>query len=584
MQTNKKSKIQAFTFYGISILHCFLMFSCAQIITPTGGPKDTQAPEITQAQPANFSTNFQQKDIHIQFNEWIQPLTNAKNQVIISPEIEPFPTITIARNDLKIHFKNELESNTTYSIFFGDNIKDNNEGNPYPNFKYVFSTGNFLDSLKVNGHITTNLDKIPDNTFLLLYKDISDSAFITKRPYSITKIKTDGSFELDHVKEGKYRLFALSDKNNNYFYDLPTEEIAFLDSNINLHSNLDTLHLELFLPEEDKLRIQQFDRIVKNGILNLTFNKEVSLNADEITATIVGNKSIQPIAFTEKDQKKMAIYFPNMELDSNTFQLVLKNKDVLIDTITIKTTQKKSAQPILFFTDSLFLKTAYVIEGSPLRMLSTHYSLSVIDTNKIIITDTTKQFIPFTISRKEDLATYELSANWKPDTRYMFHVSDSSLYDLVGNYNKMQEFSFRTISTKKSSNLLINYELPNILSDFIVILKDNSGKVLDKRILRDSQRVQINYGKLLSGTYTVEVIQDENKNGIWNSGNYQLKTFPEKIYKESKPIILKENWDAEETINVDFQNKSGKAGFTDKSSTLPTKPNIGKQPQGGAGF
>ncbi|MEZ5053493.1 MAG: Ig-like domain-containing protein [Chitinophagales bacterium] len=170
MQQHKKSSIESFAFYSISILHCFLLFSCAQIITPTGGPRDTQAPEITQAQPTNFSTNFQQKDIHIQFNEWIQPLTNAKNQVIISPEIEPFPSITIARNDLSIRFKNALEPNTTYSIFFGDNIKDNNEGNPYPNFKYVFSTGNFLDSLIIKGHITTNLDKIPDNTFLYCIK------------------------------------------------------------------------------------------------------------------------------------------------------------------------------------------------------------------------------------------------------------------------------------------------------------------------------------------------------------------------------------------------------------------------------
>lgn len=584
MQQHKKSSIESFAFYSISILHCFLLFSCAQIITPTGGPRDTQAPEITQAQPTNFSTNFQQKDIHIQFNEWIQPLTNAKNQVIISPEIEPFPSITIARNDLSIRFKNALEPNTTYSIFFGDNIKDNNEGNPYPNFKYVFSTGNFLDSLIIKGHITTNLDKIPDNTFLLLYKDISDSAFTTKRPYSITKIKTDGSFELNHVKEGNYRIFALSDKNNNYFYDLPTEEIAFLNSNINVHSNVDTLQLELFLPEEDKLRIQQFDRIVKNGILNLTFNKEISINADEITASLVGNNVVQPIAFTEKDQKNMAIYFPNMETDSNTFQLVIKNKSILIDTITIKTFHKKSPQPIPFFTDSLFLKNAFVIEGDPMYIRASNYSLSPIDTGKIIVTDTTKNPIPFSITRKDDLITYELFANWKPDMLYTFHVSDSAISDLVGNYNKLQEFSFRSIAVKKSSNLLINYVLPDISSDFIAILKDNSGKVLDKRILRDSQRVQINYGKLLSGSYTVEVIQDENKNGIWNSGNYQLKTFPEKIYKEPKPIILKENWDAEETIKVDFQYKSGKVGFMNNGSTLPSKPNIDKQPQGGAGF
>jgi hypothetical protein len=160
--------------------------------------------------------------------------------------------------------------------------------------------------------------------------------------------------------------------------------------------------------------------------------------------------------------------------------------------------------------------------------------------------------IPFHVSPDEDLQTFAFSAKWMPGMRYQFTILDSALVDLVGNYNKLQKFSFLATSAKKAGNLLITYMLPQKNHAYIALLKDNSGKVLDKRILRDSQTVKINYGLQLAGTYSVEIIDDVNDNGIWNTGSFANKTLPEKIYKELKPIMIKENWDAEETIKVDF--------------------------------
>lgn len=548
-ETKQKNRLLCYLAFAIQ---CCIIASCAQIVAPTGGDRDKDAPKIISSNPPNFSTNFNQIEIKIAFNEWIQPLSNAKNQILFSPSIEPFPKITISRNDLSIQFKDTLLPNTTYSIFFGDHLKDNNEGNPLTNFKYLFSTGNYIDSLKIKGSLKTSLDKIPENTFLMLYKDISDTAFINQRPFYISKIEKDGHFNVENVKDGTYNIFALSDKNNNFYYDLPTEEIAFLDSSISMISNLDSIQLELFLPEDTLLRIQSFDRIVKNGALQLTFNKEISFNKDDITVQIRDNSTLKPIAFTEKNQKTMRVYFPKMQKDTNDFTLIVQNNQILVDSIQVHTTQRNSQNPVLFFTDTLEFKKLQVIETQPLKLLSSQYSMFPIDTTKLSILDSTQQPIPFTISRDADLQTYWIQAAWKPESKYTFHVSDSVLMDLAGNYNKNQKISFVGRSIKKYGNLLINYELPAISSNYIAILKDISGNVIDKRILNDSQRVQINYGFLLSGNYTVEVIQDLNKNGIWNSGNFYKKTLPEKIYKELKPIIIKENWDAEETINVDF--------------------------------
>jgi hypothetical protein len=122
-----KNQKTHYFYYFIALLFQCLIISCAQTSAPTGGPKDTTPPKITKSNPANFSTNFKENEINISFDEWILPFTNPQAQIIISPDVQPFPKVEAARNDLSIKFKDSLQSNTTYSIFFGDNLKDNNE-------------------------------------------------------------------------------------------------------------------------------------------------------------------------------------------------------------------------------------------------------------------------------------------------------------------------------------------------------------------------------------------------------------------------------------------------------------------------
>jgi hypothetical protein len=331
------------------------------------------------------------------------------------------------------------------------------------------------------------------------------------------------------------------------------------------------------LPEEATLRIYAYDRIVKNGILHLTFNKELSFTKDEITAEILNNTAIQPIAFQKKDLNpgkeagsEMDIYLPKMKSDTNNLTLIIKNNGKWIDTIKVRTETKNSKTPVLFFNDTISYKSLKVYEKNALKLTALNYCLSDIETSKIFITDSANQKIPFKISRNEDLQTYLIEADWKPGMKYKIIFSDSVLSDLVGNYNKMQEFSVLGVSNKKAGNLLITYELPQKNHQYIALLKDNSGKVLDKQILRDSQTVKINYGLQNAGTFSVELIDDVNKNGIWNSGNFTQKTLPEKIYKEPKPVIVKENWDSEEIIKVDF-NKPDAATLI--KTDLPLKNN-----------
>ncbi|HNK89021.1 MAG TPA: Ig-like domain-containing protein, partial [Chitinophagales bacterium] len=172
----------------------FLMNACAVISAPTGGEKDKIAPKAIKINPQNETVNFNAKEINIDFDEFIQ-LQNPQN-ILITPDINPKPVFTSNRKSLNIKFKTTLDSNTTYSIFFGSELKDYTEGNPTDNFTYVFSTGEYIDSLKIKGSIQNYEDKLPQNTYAILYKDLGDSVFTTKRPNYISRIQTDGTFEI----------------------------------------------------------------------------------------------------------------------------------------------------------------------------------------------------------------------------------------------------------------------------------------------------------------------------------------------------------------------------------------------------
>ncbi len=570
----------------------FLLTSCAQISAPTGGERDKNPPKIKAENPDNKTLNFNGKEIKISFNEWIQPLTNAKNQVIISPNVDPFPKIEIMRNLLTIKFKeNSLQPNTTYSLFFGDNIKDNNEGNSFPNYKYLFSTGNFIDSLIVGGKISALDGKIEENTYLLLYKDLSDTAFTKTRPFYITKIDNSGNFKLENVKEGKYAVYTLTDKNSNYFYDLPTEKVGFSDSLLNLNNNIDTLNITHFLSEPDKYRIVSTEKTIKGGILIVELNKEFSMQKDEFRAENADDTSMQILSFPQENGKTLKIYFPSLQKDSGNFMLRLYINNKIADSLPLRIESSKWKIPQLFFTDTTAYKNLRVFESKKLLLKSSFYITSKPDTSKIKILDSSSTAIPYEIHIKEDLSSLEVGANWKAGINYKISFGDSTLVDILGNYSKKQDFPVLGVSSKKGGNLLINIELPHNLNDFITILSDNSGKVWDKRFLRDSQAVKIDYGLLPAGTYSLKVIDDKNNNGIENTGSYTQKTLPEKSFT-SKPITIKENWDAEETVKADFsmptivprktniesdaEDESEKSEFKTGIKNIPGKKDIGK--------
>lgn len=529
-----------------------LLSACAQITAPTGGDRDIQAPVVIRETPVNGSVNFDDQSIEIEFDEFIQ-LTGAQD-IVISPSPTPPPEISAKKKTLSIRWKSDLDSATTYSIFFGGSVGDINENNKLDNYSYVFSTGSFLDSLTLGASVQAEAGKVPEGTYLLLYRDLSDSAFLSKRPVYLSRVGTDGQATLRNLRAGTYQAYVLCDKNLNYYYDLPTELIGFMDNPVILPDSTGRIQLSLFQPDPSQLRVMEYSRTIDGGTASITLNRGLSFTKDEIRASLREDTSVQVIAFQEKDNLKLKLYFTGLPADSGNYTLLLHGNGFPIDSLPIRCVSRK--QPaIRFFTDTVALKKLSVLETQPLILESSAYSLSDPDTSRIRLLDSLGQPQPFRISRDGDLRTYRVEASWTDRMAYRLVFSDSALFDLAGNPLQAQTLFFSGVSRKKAGSLILRLELPGTSRNTLIRLLDASGALIRQTATHDSLLVW-DAGLLAAGSYTVESIDDVNDNGIRNSGSFETRTPPERLYKYDKPILIKENWDAEETIRVDYGARS----------------------------
>jgi uncharacterized protein (DUF2141 family) len=216
-----------------------LALSCARIVMPPGGPDDKSAPVIQKMSPEDRSTQFYSDKVQIDFDEYVV-LKNFNQEFVSSPLFKEKPEKILRGKSLILKFdKDSLEPNTTYTLDFGNSIVDFRAGNILPNYQYVFSTGDVVDSLSISGHVFWAEDLSPqEQIWVLLYKNYTDTTLATTRPDFVAKTDKDGHFSINNIAAGTYGMAALKDINNNYIYDLPNEQIAFLDTVFELELHL----------------------------------------------------------------------------------------------------------------------------------------------------------------------------------------------------------------------------------------------------------------------------------------------------------------------------------------------------------
>ena len=217
------------------LLGVLFLTQCAQPVAPGGGPKDEQPPKIVKYEPDNFSTHFSSDRFKIDFDEFVE-LDNINQKVLISPPMDKMPDFKVKGKSLVVKFNEELKENTTYTIYLGDAVVDITEKNPLKQNSYIFSTGDKVDSMSMDGTVIQAIDLKPaEDVFVMLYKVHTDtipidSLPLVAKPFYLSKTDKNGKFRFNGLADEKYLIFALRDLNSNHIFDQPTEEIAFLDT------------------------------------------------------------------------------------------------------------------------------------------------------------------------------------------------------------------------------------------------------------------------------------------------------------------------------------------------------------------
>lgn len=219
---------------SLTAIVMLLALSCAKISAPSGGPKDKEPPVIIKSLPENSSVMFTGKEFTITFDEYVV-LDRITEKFMVSPPLATKPEVRLKGKSLIVNWEDDLADSTTYTFYFQDAIRDNNENNPIPNFQYVFSTGPVLDSLSLTGNVFNAVDlEIVEDVMVLMHSNLSDTAPRTIMPAYISRPDASGGFMIRNIRPGRYNLFALQDLNGNSMYDLEDEVFAFADSIISI--------------------------------------------------------------------------------------------------------------------------------------------------------------------------------------------------------------------------------------------------------------------------------------------------------------------------------------------------------------
>jgi len=515
-----------FTFVALILL------SCAQIVPLSGGEKDITPPKEVESKPKNSSINFAEKTIIIEFNEFIK-LNNISSQLIVSPLMETQPEILVRGKKLLIKLEGELAENTTYSLNFGNSITDITENNIFPNYKYVFSTGSFIDSLSYSGIVVNAFDlSKKESIYVLLYDQFEDSIPYKEIPRYVALTDKEGNFSITNIAKGEYKFFAINDINSNYLFDLPNEEIAFKKNIINLDSSSSDNHIYLF-EEENNLQFLDKAENTVYGKIDLTFNQPTK----NLTINALNTNLKTPWHIEEKNEcgDSITLWLTSVE-GIESLDLVLKDGEEILDTTNI------IIIPTSEFKDSTLQISTNITGSFDLNKnvnISTSRPTSTQDFNSILLFEDSNQVV-FDIE-KSGLTNRKFSLKYafKENTNYQLFIPPKTFEDIYGLKNDTLKINFKT--KKEADYGIINLKvIPNFSDNYIVQLYKN------KHLIKESyfkETVKTRYKFLTPGNYELKLIIDSNNDQKWNTGNYLEGLQPEKVIYFEKEIKNRANWD-----------------------------------------
>lgn len=587
-----------------------VVYSCASMGNPDGGPYDEEPPKFVRSTPKPFAINSKEKKVTIEFDEFIK-LEKAAEKVVVSPPQLEQPEIKASGRKVVVGLVDSLRPNTTYTIDFADAIVDNNEGNPLGNYAFTFSTGMTIDTMEVSGTVLSASDLEPvKNIQVGLHSDLSDSAFMKKPFDRVSRTDSRGHFSIRGIAPGKYRIYALMDGNQNYLFDSKTEMIAFSDSIIipamedamrqdtiwKDSLTIDTIKsvgytrflpddiiLRAFKEENDRQYLTRSERDKENHFV-LTFSARADtlptlkgLNFDERDAFIIEKTDRNDsICYWIKDSLIYQMDTLEIQMDylaTDTLDRLVPQTDTLFlankltraerEKLEAKAAEEKEKErkkkekkgekiepePTKFLTLNVDAPSAFDLDRNV--YLSFDEPVASIDTAAIhmeIKKDSLWEEIPFLFVSDSVLPRkYEILAEWEPEKEYQLSIDSMAFKGVYGLHTNKVKQTMKVKKLNEYGTILLN--ITGADSTAVVELLDGSGKVLRQQRITPQNTADFYY--LNPGTkFYIRLFNDRNGNGVWDTGKYSEHLQPEEVYYFPKVWEMKANFDFEENWNI----------------------------------
>lgn len=587
-----------------------VVYSCASMGNPDGGPYDEEPPKFVRSTPKPFAINSKERKVTIEFDEFIK-LEKAAEKVVVSPPQLEQPEIKASGRKVVVGLVDSLRPNTTYTIDFADAIVDNNEGNPLGNYAFTFSTGTTIDTMEVSGTVLSASDLEPvKNIQVGLHSDLSDSAFMKKPFDRVSRTDSRGHFSIRGIAPGKYRIYALMDGNQNYLFDSKTEMIAFSDSIIipamedamrqdtiwKDSLTIDTIKsvgytrflpddiiLRAFKEENDRQYLTRSERDKENHFV-LTFSAWADtlptlkgLNFDERDAFIIEKTDRNDsICYWIKDSLIYQMDTLEIQMDylaTDTLDRLVPQTDTLFlankltraerEKLEAKAAEEKEKErkkkekkgekiepePTKFLTLNVDAPSAFDLDRNV--YLSFDEPVASIDTAAIhmeIKKDSLWEEIPFLFVSDSVLPRkYEILAEWEPEKEYQLSIDSMAFKGVYGLHTNKVKQTMKVKKLDEYGTILLN--ITGADSTAVVELLDGSGKVLRQQRITPQNTADFYY--LNPGTkFYIRLFNDRNGNGVWDTGKYSEHLQPEEVYYFPKVWEMKANFEFEENWNI----------------------------------
>ncbi len=588
-----------------TIFAACLLYACANVGRPDGGPIDEAPPRFLSSTPAYGAINTDKDRIVLHFDENVKVEDVAQN-VVISPAQIKAPEIKASGKKVRVNLRDTLMPNTTYTVDFTDAIVDNNEGNPLGNFTYTFSTGDKIDTMEVAGYVLEAENLEPIKGMLVgLHSNLNDTAFTKVTFLRIGRTDSRGHFNIRGIAPGKYRIFGLQDGDQNYAFSQKSEKIAFEDSLIIPSSKPDTFQDTIwrdtitvdtvitraythYYPDDIVLRafkevdpyqyLKKYSREVPNK-LSMVFSAPndslpylKGLNFDATNAfTIEKTAELDSLIYWVNDTvlaKKDTLLVEAHYMATDTLQKLVPTVDTLAFAIKSSYKRKMEKQrkeeekarkkrekegtdtiPPTIPTLKIKMEGASSMDVYGVLKIKFEEPVASFDSTKIKLmqqVDSLWKEVPHTVKTDEyHPMEYSLFTQWAPAGSYKLMVDSLAFKGIYGLGNKTDSATINVKNLDEYGEIYFN--VTGAKASAFVQLLNNQDKVVRQRQVRDGKA---DFYYLKPGKYSARLIEDTNKNNKWDTGDYKTKTQPEKVYYYPQIVEIKALWELEQDWNI----------------------------------